>query len=274
LPEPREADLRLLGDGNPGVAREAQERLVAAGAAAIPLLQVGFGSDNRERRERALAAFWRIRGSEPRGDVELTALAVLAFLSAGHTHQSRGCFGAAVREGLRWLAARTAFDAEDRRAKGVAAAAIIGVHRRTSSVVLEGPVERARAWIKEWGVWDDVAYLWTTGWIDPAERRPVPGADFVEACGAVLTSRWRGDGPSVGACSRMMRLAKGEKEEVQRCGKMFKEDPPPSYLGMAKEGIRSDQLGAGCVRGSWKDADPRRRLEKAALAVMILGLKP
>lgn len=94
--------LERLEHDNIDVREAAQADLAALGSAALPSLRWALRSPDPEVRARIEAVI----GDES-GEEELTALAVLAFVCAGHTTADRE-FGEVLRKGRTWLVRRGA----------------------------------------------------------------------------------------------------------------------------------------------------------------------
>jgi hypothetical protein len=113
------ADLQALWENDPAVVEAAQRRLEEAGADALPRLRTAAEGIGPEVRARHLEVIRRIERAREGCDVELTALALLAFEKDGD----------AVRRGLAWLVARQgedgSFGGDDGEADWVAARAVI-----------------------------------------------------------------------------------------------------------------------------------------------------
>ena len=95
------AKARLLVDGG---GSEASERAVVRGLKWLQAHQLDDGGWSFQHQQGACRGYCRHPGTEP-SRTAATALALLPFLGAGHTHQS-GDFRETVDRGLRWLRSR------------------------------------------------------------------------------------------------------------------------------------------------------------------------
>jgi hypothetical protein len=111
----------------------AEKDLLAMGRAVQPMLERAIGTKETEVRGRLEAVLDWIRLEPERGDIELTALAVLAILGDGYCRASRDevdgiRFGAVLDKGLKWLQAKQektgAFDPRDPVAQALATVAV------------------------------------------------------------------------------------------------------------------------------------------------------
>jgi hypothetical protein len=94
---------------------QAQKNLAAIGRAAAPQLEEASAKGSIETRWRSKAALREIGCAIPGDDVEVTGMALNAFLGAGHRHTSNTIhdgkrFGAVVEAGLQWLIDRQKAD--------------------------------------------------------------------------------------------------------------------------------------------------------------------
>jgi hypothetical protein len=114
-----EVDLQSLWEDDPRRVAEAQRRLEEAGVDALSRLRRAAEGIDAAVRARHFEVVRRIGRSREGCDVELTALALLAFEKDGE----------AVRRGLAWLVARQREDGscggDDGEADGAAARAVI-----------------------------------------------------------------------------------------------------------------------------------------------------
>lgn len=125
--------LRALDADDPIDRDAAMEELRGFGESALPHLRAAAKDPDPEIANACAALCRRLElATKGAGDVELTALALLAFLGAGYSPLSKEIFdgvpvGPGVQKGLQWLAARQketgAFDAKDPVADTVAALA-------------------------------------------------------------------------------------------------------------------------------------------------------
>ncbi len=125
--------LRSLDADDPIARDAAMGELRGFGESALPHLRAAAKDPDPEIAKACAALCRRLElATKGAGDVELTALALLAFLGAGHSPLSKDVYdgvplGPAVQRALQWLAARQketgAFDAKDPVADAIAALA-------------------------------------------------------------------------------------------------------------------------------------------------------
>lgn len=149
--------IAALGSDDPAVRDQAQDALRSIGEAALPAIREALQGSDAEVRARCAGLASQLGGCfnpapSGTGDVELTGLALLAFLGAGYTHRSRDwhdgiSFGEVIRKGLKRLLARQnetgAFDAKDPVADIIASLALSQAYGMTRSVLLKEGAQRA-----------------------------------------------------------------------------------------------------------------------------------
>lgn len=269
----------------------AGEELAAIGTPALgPLYERAPGGD-AEFEARCRAAIRAINRSRAEGDVELTALAVLAYFGAGYSHLSKDGrngfeYGKILRAGTQWLLARQkddgAFDADDAR-NAIASLAIIEAWGLTGSALFKDAAFRAQECVDRRPAGTPRALFWKCLALLRGEVSGCPAARNLPSAVEPVAD------PYAGALAVLLaRRAKGRAGDAEAALAAFGRAEPEAYfaatLGLfVADGPRGEKWRkwgdalrdrlvrpssppeTDCRHGSWAGSGLRDRLRSAAL---------
>lgn len=144
--------VRALGEDDLEARWNAREALLRIGAAAIGPLREARDHPDSEIRLRSRETLVRLVDTAWPGDVETTALALIAFLEAGYSHLSGDtydgiCWGKTIVKGFNWLLRRQTpqgdFGAEDPVADAIATYAFSEAYGATASILFKDAAQKA-----------------------------------------------------------------------------------------------------------------------------------
>jgi hypothetical protein len=302
-----EALIRELDDDDFRRREEALKGVIAVGEPAVPLLRECASKGPPEAQWRSKTALRRIAAGGTSADVEITAMALVAFLGAGFSHLSKDVyddlhFGTAVKEGLQWLLARQgadgSFEGATLAGQAWAALALAEAYGMTASNPLKEPAQRAIDYIVSHPARDARGVFYQGMAIKSAELAELTYPREVHPRSAVAIAACRADEPAsifARAATQILQIfayrnkrfldltglpgidpSRMEIETVYVAGlALFQADGPrgpawTAFLERQKEFLVPGQnhVHGMCDRGAWEAVGIRERLRTCALATL------
>lgn len=235
------------------------------------------------------------------GDVELTGLALVAFLGAGYSTESKDSFGAAVRKGHAWLAARQkesgTFDAKNPVADAIAALAFSEAYGLTNRESIKDDAQKAIDRVAVAELKETRGLVWQGMALKSAE---ISGLTYARnAATDNLRALAARKDATTEAAYPMISLFVQKNKQDPRLSSTEKLDPAPmetenlyfadlgvfqydgpkgpiwkAWLARIKERVLPEQLTGKtlCERGSWDGIGFRGRLRGSALQGLMFEI--
>ena len=302
-----ESLIRELDDDDFQRRDRALKDLVAIAEPALPQLRESAGKGPAEVQWRSKAALKRIGGRTTSEDVEVTGMALVAFLGAGYSHFSKDVyddlhFGTVVKEGLKWLIARQGADGsfEGTSVAGQAwgALALSEAYGMTAVPVLQESAQRAIDFIASCPATEARGLLYQGMALKSAEVSELAYPRESSPRTTVALAAKRGDEPAsifIRAAVQLLQIftyrqkrlldltglpgidpSHMEMETLYVVGlALFQADGPggPRWKAFNEEAkgrilAAQNHVYGTCDRGSWAAVGTRERIKTCALATL------